>query len=41
MVVILLIPLLFATFYYFYANISKPIHELMYASEKDRERIWI
>lgn len=34
MVVILLIPLLFATFYYFYANISRPINELMLASEK-------
>lgn len=33
-IVILLIPLLFATFYFFYNNISKPISELMFASEK-------
>ncbi len=33
-ILVLLIPLLFATFYYFYTNISKPISELMYASEE-------
>lgn len=34
MIVILLIPLLFATIYYFYNHISKPIAELMAASGK-------
>lgn len=33
-IVILLIPLLFATIYYFYSNISNPISQLMFASEK-------
>ncbi|MBE5958578.1 MAG: HAMP domain-containing protein [Lachnospiraceae bacterium] len=33
-ILILLIPLLFATFYYFYAHISNPIADLMYASER-------
>lgn len=33
-IVILLIPLFCATFYYFYNNISKPISDLMFASEK-------
>ncbi|MCR5837769.1 MAG: histidine kinase [Lachnospiraceae bacterium] len=33
-ILILLIPLLFATFYYFYVHISNPISDLMYASER-------
>jgi len=33
-IVLLLIPLMLATFYYFYTNISRPITDLMYASEK-------
>lgn len=33
-IIVLFIPLLFATIYYFYNNISKPISELMDASEK-------
>lgn len=36
-IIVLLIPLLFATIFYFYNNISKPISDLMYASEKIEE----